>query len=243
MAETATSLKRGLAVLFALGENGELGVTRIAEVVGREKSQVSRTLQVLSEGGLVDRDPDTRAYRLGWRLFALAARAADPRLVEAAPRELRELVRALGEGAHLSVLRGSEVLTVLSEAPPHAVQAVNWAGRTVPAGRTSAGYALLVDHEPDDLRALFPEAALGVLDHRLAAARANGYALADEDFEPGLVAVAAPVRDFRGRVVAAVNVSAPKFRFSHRLDEAGAHVREAADALSRELGWNSAAAH
>jgi IclR family transcriptional regulator, KDG regulon repressor len=243
MAETATSLKRGLAVLFALGESGELGVTRIAEVVGREKSQVSRTLQVLSEGGLVDRDPDTRAYRLGWRLFALAARAADPRLAEAAPGKLRALVGALGEGAHLSVLRGTDVLTVLSESPPHAVQAVNWAGRTVPAACTSAGYALLVDHSPDELRALVPEAAFGALEDRLAAARLSGYALADEDFEPGLVAVAAPVRDFRGRVVAAVNVSAPKFRFADRLDEAGAHVREAAHDLSREVGWDSAGAH
>ena len=64
-------------------------MTRIAELVGREKSQVSRTLQVLSEDGLVDRDPDTRAYRLGWRLFALAARAGDSRLAESAPGKLR----------------------------------------------------------------------------------------------------------------------------------------------------------
>ena len=141
------------------------------------------------------------------------------------------------------MLRGTDVLTVLSEAPPHAVQAVNWAGRTVPAARTSAGYALLVDHSQDELRALFPEAALGLLEKRLAATRSSGYAVADEDFEPGLVAVAAPVRDFRGRVVAALNVSAPKFRFAHRLDEAGAQLLEAARDLSYELGWREAPAH
>ena len=243
MAESATSLRRALAILRALGDGEELGVTRIAELVGREKSQVSRTLQVLAGDGLVDRDPDTRAYRLGWQLFALAARAGDSRLADSAPGKLRSLVGGLGEGAHLSVLRGTDVLTVLSEAPPHAVQAVNWAGRTVPAARTSAGYALLVDHSPDDLRALFPRAELGLLDERLAAARSDGYAVADEDFEPGLVAVAAPIRDFRGRVVAALNVSAPKFRFAHRLDEAGAHVLEAAEDLSSELGWSATPAH
>lgn len=245
--ETATSLKRGVAILLAL-EGGELGVTRIAELVGREKSQVSRSLKVLAEQGLVERDPATLAYRLGWRLFALAAAAGNQRLVAAAPARLRELVRSFGEGAHLSVLQGSGVLTVVSESPPHAVQAVGWVGRIVPAGCTSAGYALLIDHDRRDLASFTPDAAFrrkhprapqsaDELWERLLAARARGYALADEEFEPGLVAVAAPVRDFQGRIVAAVNVSAPSFRFAPRLDEAGAQVRTVADDLSRALGW------
>ena len=70
---------------------------------------------------------------------------------------------------------------------------------------------------------------------RIAAARERGYAVADEDFEPGLVAVAAPVRDFRGRIAAALNVSAPKFRLDSRLEEAGAGVAHAASALSAKL--------
>jgi len=248
-AETATSLKRGLAILLAL-EGGELGVTRIAELVAREKSQVSRSLKVLAEQGLVERDPATLAYRLGWRLFALAAAAGNQRLVAAAPARLRELVRSFGEGAHLSVLQGSGVLTVASESPPHAVQAVGWVGRIVPAGCTSAGYALLSDHDRRDLASFMPDAAFrrkhpqapqsaDELCERLLAARARGYALANEEFEPGLVAVAAPVRDFQGRIVAAVNVSAPSFRFALRLDEAGAQVRTVADDLSRALGWES----
>ena len=67
----------------------------------------------------------------------------------------------------------------------------------------------------------------------------RGYALADVELEPGLVAVAGPVRDFRGHVVAAVNVSAPKFRFGERLEEAGEHVRAVADELSHMLGWDA----
>jgi IclR family transcriptional regulator, KDG regulon repressor len=61
----------------------------------------------------------------------------------------------------------------------------------------------------------------------------------DEEFEAGLVGVAAPVRDFRGRIVAALNVSAPRFRLGRRLDAAGREVRAAADALSERLGWNA----
>ena len=231
--ETATGLKRGLAVLLALESGEGLGVTRIADLVGREKSQVSRTLKVLAEHGLVERDPDSLAYRLGWRLFALAAAAGDERLAIAAPPALRGLVHALEEVAHLSVLQDGGVLTVMSESPPHAVQAVNWVGRVVPVVGTSAGYALLLDHERDEL-GRFGDG--DVLWERLVEARARGFALVDEEFEPGLVAVGAPVRDFRGQIVAAVNVSAPKFRFGARLEQAGEEVRAVADALSRTLG-------
>ena len=250
MAETATSLRRGLAILLALGEGQELGVTGIAEIVGREKSQVSRTLKVLADHGLVERDSETLGYRLGWKLFAVAALAGDRRLADLAPRALRELVDGFGESAHLSVLRSDGVLTVISESPARGLQAVNWVGRTVPAGCTSAGYALLVDRGRDELERHLPAADLRVLhprapqsadelEERVAAARSRGYAVAEEDFEPGLVAVAAPVRDFRGHVVAAVNVSAPRFRFAARLDEAGTAVRSAAEALSRALGWQA----
>ena len=251
MSETATGLRRGLAVLLAL-ERGELGVTQVAELVGREKSQVSRTLKVLADHGLVDRDSETLAYRLGWRVFALAAHAGEDRLAAAAPECLRRLVADFDEAAHLSVLQDTDVLTVLSEAPAHGVQAVNWVGRIVPAVCTSAGYALLADHERDELARLIPDASFrrrhprgprnaAELWDRLVETRSRGFALVNEEFEPGLVAVGAPVRDFRGRIVAAVNVSAPSFRFADRLEAAGGQVRAEAEELSRTLGWPGAA--
>ena len=75
-----TNLRRELAILTVLGgedaiEDGGLGVVRIADLIGREKSQVSRTLKTLAESGFVDRDAATLQYRLGWRFFALAAGA------------------------------------------------------------------------------------------------------------------------------------------------------------------------
>ena len=79
--DVATSLRRGVLVLQALGAGEALGVLQIARLVGQDKSQVSRTLKTLAEYGLVDRDPETRAYRLGWGVFALAARAGDTRLL------------------------------------------------------------------------------------------------------------------------------------------------------------------
>ena len=248
-------LQRLIDILLVLGGDeaaaqGGLGVVRVAELVGREKSQVSRALAVLADGGLVSRDPDTLEYRLGWRLFALAARVGHQPLLAASPPLLAALVARLGETAHLSVLDGREVVTLLSEASPSVLRAGDWSGHRVPAHCTSAGRALLLDHDRAALGALFddeplpalgPAAPLDVddLHGRVLAARAQGHAVVVEEFEPGLVGVAAPVRDFRGRIVAALNVSAPAFRFAERLPAAGREVRAAADALSARLGWGA----
>lgn len=64
-------------------------------------------------------------------------------------------------------------------------------------------------------------------------------ALVDEEYESGLVAAASPIRDFRDHIVAALNVSAPKFRFGERLEDAGKEVKRAADELSALLGWTT----
>jgi IclR family transcriptional regulator, KDG regulon repressor len=250
-----TSLGRGLEILLTLGgqeaaSSAGLGVVRIAKLVGREKSQVSRALKTLAESGLVDRDPESLDYRLGWRLFTLAARAGDPRLLVAGGPWLERLVRQLGETAHLSVLDGAEVLTVLSEPSPSAVRASDWTGRRAPAYCTSSGRVLLFDHDRRRLEDLLggdalPPRGLGEprdvadLHRRIVAARVRGYALVDQEFEHGLVGAAAPVRDFRGRIIAALNVSGPKFRFGTQLETTGGpEIKRAADELSRQLGWS-----
>jgi IclR family KDG regulon transcriptional repressor len=232
-----SGLERGLAVLQALAgpeaaSRGGLGVVRLAELVGSDKSQTSRTLATLAGNGLVERDPDTLSYRIGWQVYALAARAGEPRLLAAAPRLLRGLVQQLGESAHLSVRQGTGVLTLLSESPASAICAPAVVGSLAPLATTSSGRALAFDLRPDELGALGLAETAG----RIAAARALGYAMVREEFEPGLVAAAAPVRDGAGRIVAAVNVSAPAFRFDGRLEEAATAVVAAAAELSAEVG-------
>ncbi len=253
--EPPSSLRRALALLDALASDdavaqGGWGVNRLAAHQGRDKSQVSRTLRILADAGYVERDAESMTYRIGWHVFALAARAADQRLLAAGAPIIRRLVeKDLGERIHLSVLQGNEVLTLLTETPPHAVQTVAWAGRLVPAHNTSSGRALLIDLERDELDRLFagvrfdvggPNAPRNIedLNQRIVLARRRGYATVDEEFEPGLVAAAAPVRDFRGEVIAALNVSAPKFRLGARLPFAGQQIKAAADELSTQLGWD-----
>ena len=236
------ALSRGLDVLAALADDPAardgLGVVALAELLDADKSQLSRTLRTLEERGFVERDAETLAYALGWRVFALAARVGQSRLVAAAPPVLRSLVRELGESVHLSVRQGDQVLTLLSESPAATLHAPGRVGGLTPLASTSAGRVLVLDLEPPELKAL----GLAGQAKAFAAARSLGYAIVREEFEPGLVAAAAPIRDASGRVVAALNVSAPRFRFDDRLDAAAKRVLKAADALSAAIGGRPRAA-
>jgi DNA-binding IclR family transcriptional regulator len=252
-----STLGRFLEIVEALdraearAESG-LGVVRIAQLVGREKSQVSRALRTLAEAGFVERDRDTLRYRVGWRLVALGLRGRDTSLVGAAPPALAELVATTGETAYVAVLAGSQVLTLATESPPHhTVVAASWVGRTVPAWCSAAGRSLLADDDSAELESRVgrtfggagPNAPRDVaeLARRIEADRARGYAAAEEELEPGHAAVAAPVRDSSGRIVAAIIVSGPAFRLSPRLAEAGEAVRRAADDVSRAIASRHAA--
>jgi DNA-binding IclR family transcriptional regulator len=242
----ASGLRRDLELLEVLATGRELGVTRVAELVGREKTQVSRALASLAEEGLVERNPDTLGYRLGWRLYALAARTGEAHLVATAGPYLRRLVSQLHETAHLCVLRGGDVLTLLSESPSHAFRGVGWEGVSVAVPATSAGRVLISDWEPTVIREWFtPERlnAAGAVRFRdtaslleeIAHIRAHGYATVDEEFEVGVVGCSAPVRDFRGRIVAAINVTAPKGRLGDKLDAAGRVTARIAAELTARL--------
>jgi IclR family KDG regulon transcriptional repressor len=250
--DVATSLRRGILLLNALASDdviaaGGLGVAQLARMIDGDKSQISRTLKALHNHGLVERDPDTRAYRLGAALFALAERASRAQIISLGEQTLKSLVETVGERVHLSMLQGRDVLTVMSESPPHSIQAAGWVGRTNPAYCSATGQALLLDADLDELRRLFagvefvqfgPKTARTVEEFhaRVKAARARRYTVAKDEFEEGHVAVAAPVRDFRGRIQAALNVSGPKFRLAARVPELGAAVVAAADAIGSELG-------
>ena len=270
----SSGLARDVEVLEALGmpeaiQAGGLGVVRIADLTGREKTVISRTLATLADAGLVSRDPDTLSYRLGSRLFALAARTAEATLVAEARPYLRRIARHTGETSHLSVLRGGNVLTLLSELSPYEFRTAGWEGVTTAAWRTPSGRVLLSDWEDEALVAWYeqhghdqpmvgpgrsdlsssrftvletpsPDSVmvrdLDDLRAEVSLVRERGYAISDEELEVGVVAASAPVTDFTGRIMAAVNVSAPKARIPGHLDALGEFMAKATQPLSTHLG-------
>lgn len=250
MTETPRSagLHRDIELLDALAaaeatSGGGLGVRRLAERTGRQQSQVSRAMTALCEEGLVEREPGSRDYTLGWRLFAFAARGADARLVRRASPVLHGLANATKANAHLCKLHGTEVATLLSCQPGAERAAVRWDIADVPVTNTSAGRVLVTDHDPGEVAALIganvdaPD--LSTVMRKVRKAGNTGYALVDGEFAAELAGASAPVRDFRGVVVAAINVSGPAVRLRSRLESIGVATSEAATELSRWLGWRS----
>ncbi|ROO86261.1 IclR family transcriptional regulator [Actinocorallia herbida] len=239
--ERDTSIRRGLDVLAVLESaealtKGGLGVTRIANILDKDKSQISRSLKVLAEYGLIDRDPKTLAYRLGWRIYSMARRSGDHRLLASAEPVLDDLLAATNESVYLSVMSNYEALTVLERVPNHAVQATSgiWpvfstsVGRVLLGGMQDADIRRMYDGTPVQTRGLRGIDGIDDLLSRIADVRRDGYAIVTDEFEEGLTAVGAPVHDHRGDVIAALGVSGPSFRFAGRAGAAAIAVREAA---------------
>lgn len=251
MADTShTGAAKLLALLEALSESDSesregLTVAELARALGRDKSIVSRQLKPLVDLGLVARNGDGR-HSLGWRMFAVAARAGDQRLLLLAPPVMRRLTQLLRERVHLSIWRGGEVFTILSESPHRTIEAVGWIGRTTPISCTSSGRAMLFDNSGDEIRDFFPgkfERGAGPkaprnvdeVIRRVAAARKLGFAFVTDEFDDEVGGVAAPVRDVHGRIVAALNVSAPSYRLKENHSTVGRHVSQAALHLNRAM--------
>ncbi|MCR6487447.1 IclR family transcriptional regulator [Amycolatopsis sp. OK19-0408] len=244
-----STAERVAALLLAFGQrDGEdLGVSDLARATGRERSQVSRMLHALERGGLVEQDPRTRRYRLGWSLLVLAAGAGDAALLRAARPVLRKLVARTGEVALLSVQRGNRSLTVLREESSQSLRAGGWVGRSSPMHCTASGRGLLFDSDDDLVEALTADDLLapthglaaprdlGELLERLDTERRRGYAVASEEVEIGLTSVAMPVRDPAGELIAVVNTSGPTSRLITRIDEAVLRLRAATSALEGAL--------
>jgi IclR family acetate operon transcriptional repressor len=255
--EASTStVHRIFAVLEALAdqppERRGMPVSEIARAVGRERSQISRMLKQLAACGVVEQDPVTRSYRLGWQMYALAARSGDHRLLVLARPVLADLATRSREVALLSVLRGSEVLTLLRQDSPRLVQADGWVGLTSPLHVTAAGRILLSefsDRQIADLvradvgRGEFGSRAPATVEEvvdRCRRERRQGLAVAVDELEDGFASVAAPVRDADGVIIATVNISGPASRISGSLPSVARYIREAAERLTQSLRRDAA---
>jgi len=253
MSDAALSTVQNAArVLKAfLGQAGQLGPSELSRRLGLGKSTVHRLLTTLAAEGLIEQDPHTGGYRLGIVMFELGeAVRIHMDLHSAAAPVLAMLREETRETAQVGVLDRGEVVYVDRLESSHSLRLFTETGRRVPAHCTSSGKVLLA-YLPaaarDALLAAAPLPALtpdtitdpARLRTELARVRARGWAEAVNEREIGVASIAAPVRDARGEVVAAISIGAPLLRLgaAQRRRYARA-VAEAGDAVSRRLGWS-----
>ena len=241
------SADKALAILAAFDERRpDLGVSELAAELGMHKSTVSRLLAALERRGLVRREADRFAPgpELA-RLGTLAVRGLT--LTGVARPSLELLAERTGETVNLAVREGDGALNILQVDAAHFVGVTDWTGRAAPLHASANGKALLAfgdGRPPGRLTKLTPRTIVdrGELRDDLARARSAGFAVAVEELELGLHAVAAPVFDAGGSCVAAVSVSGPAYRLSEaRLSAVGGLCAAAAADVSAQLGfWRAA---
>jgi len=245
------ALRQGIRLVELLCVSDRpLGVSQIGEALGINKSMVFRLLQTLVRSGWVIREGERQTYRMGLRPFHYASQPVERMdLAAAAAGPLRALWEATGESTYLGVLDDDRVLYLEHR---NATGPVRIAGRV--GGRyllhCSAPGKVLLAHAGEELFRRLVRRGLerqtprticrpDVLRRQLREVVRRGFAVDLEEYAPGCLCYAAPVRDHAGRVVAALGVSVLTLhytpeRMSHRL---GPRVREAAEAVSRTLGF------
>ena len=243
------SLDRALEILRLLGSEPEMRVTDLARRLEVHKSTVFRLLSTLQEHGLVEQNPTTEKYRLGYGLVRLAgAVVAELDLARASRSVLEELATRTGETVNLAILQGDQVVNIDQIAAPNLVVNVNWVGKQTPLHATSNGKVLLAYLSEDERRRLLDRSLPRltprtitdprILEKQLHRVVTDGYAFTLEELELGLNAVAAPVYAADGRVQAAVSVAGPSYRVTpQRLSDLGEMTKDAAAAISRRMGY------
>lgn len=242
------SVDRALGILEVLARTGEAGVTDIAAQLEVHKSTAFRLMATLEAHRLVEQTSERGRYRLGVGILRLAgATTARLDLVQEARPICRKLAADTGETVNVAVLSESSALYLDQIAGSSALQPHNWVGQHIPLHATSNGKVLLSDLDDEGLDAVLGKLSSYTpqtitrrsrLREELDQTRERGYAIAIDELEIGLTAVAAPIRNAHGDVVASMSVSGPSFRLPRgRVEEVVGLLVEAAAEVSHRLGW------
>jgi DNA-binding IclR family transcriptional regulator len=236
------SVDRAITLLELMAVRGEAGVSELAAALDVHKSTAFRLLGALEEHGLVEQIGDRGKYRLGFGLIPLAGRVAERLEVTTQGRPVcEELASRLGETVNIAIPDRGYAVNVDQARGPAMVTTFNWLGRITPMHNTSSGKVLLaaaLAEDPDAMPDDVPARGRKKLTTELSRVSELGYAWSIEEFETGLNAVASPVRDHSGTVVAALSVSGPAYRLpAERIEEITTDVVAAGREISHRMGF------
>lgn len=240
-----------LGILSFLGaQRGPVAAQTIANALALPRSSTYHLLAVMVERGYVLYLPEERRYGLGSVAFELAsAFTRQQPLTRLGAPLLAHLVDAVRESAHLSVLRGTDVLYLIEERAPHRPSLVTDVGVRLPAHLTASGRAQLAALPPAQLRALYADKSVfaeraartsepssyRALRSLLDTLRGQGYSVELGEITPGFASIGVVVRDHLGWPAAGIAVTFPLTDTNLSARDAQAEVRAFADRVLPEL--------
>jgi IclR family acetate operon transcriptional repressor len=243
------AVDRSLALLGCFTqETPGLTLAELAGRTGLSKSTALRLLFTLQSQRFVERDPETGEYRLGIVCVELGMAALDQMdLRKVALSRLTLLRDETQETVSLTVVEDGEVVYVDVFESSQPVKIAARPGRRLPIHCTATGQvflAFMFDDEieralSEDLKQYTPATICDParLREELRLIRDRGFSVSEQQFEPGIAAVAAPIWNRHGAVAAAVGLAGPAYRIPHeRALELGEAVLRTADSISRQLG-------
>jgi IclR family KDG regulon transcriptional repressor len=245
------SIGRAFALMEEIARNRDgIGLADLSKRVGLHNSTTFHLVKTMVSLGYVRQLADSKRYRIGRPLFALAANALDElEMMSLATPVLEDLSRETGESAHFAVRMGDDVVVLARTSGPGAFQLTDRVGVVRPAHCTALGKIMLAALAPEQFERYLARAELTArtpntivsadrLRREIAEVRRSGVAIDDGEFDSELRCAALPVRDFSGQVAGAIGISGPVWRLSiEALQKRVRIARVAADKLSAEFGF------
>jgi IclR family transcriptional regulator, KDG regulon repressor len=241
-------LHKTLDILETIREtHSGLGLSELARAVGLPKPTAYRIIATLEGRGYLSRNPDGH-YQMTRKLFDLQQNESEEQaLMRLAPKLMEKLVASCRETVNLGILDAGEVVVISTLESPQSIRMTSKVGNRRYLHSTALGKILLSglsEKEVDrhirihGLPKLMPKTITTrhALSNQLALVRKQGYAVDNEENEPGGRCIAAPILGHDGRVLAALSISAPIFRME--MSRARSLVPELTDAcqlISRSL--------
>lgn len=246
------SLERAFAILEEIGRHRDgINLADLSKAVGLHNSTTFHLVKTMAQLGYVGQVADSKRYRIGSKVFTLAAGALEENTFLAiATPVLESLTGATGEAAHFAIRSGNQVTVIARTAGAGLLQMVDRSGGQRPAHATALGKVLLSPLNDAQIRQFLGARPLQkftaktIVDREaflreIAEVRRAGIAYDDGEFDEEIRCVAVPVHDFAGRLAGAVGISGAVWRLSlQSLQAKSAQVRDAARQISAQLGYD-----
>jgi len=245
------SLERAFAILeqVALHRDG-MALVELCKRVGLHTSTAFHLVRTMVRLGYASQDARTKKYKIGGRVFSLAAGALDENeMANRVVPVLERLTARTGESSHFAVLSANDIVILARTGGSGMFQLVDRAGAVRPPNATALGKVLLSALTPAQLERYLEKREFvrftpkTIVEHdafiaELEQVRRNGIAFDDGEYDAEVRCVAVPVYDFLGRVAGAIGISGPMWRLSlQSLHEKSKLVRQSATEFSAELGF------